>query len=604
VATPDEVQAALRQIGRLADEVGPPFRRAVRILGDGALTGPAAVALDRGMVERHRAVQRSFTQAFEQVSRLAPAPGAAPPRLGGVPSAGPVSGGDVRSGDPRKLAALAGELRRTGRVLESAGQTLGSITARMGFGAASGRPVGEAGIWASSQAHDVRRRGEELLHADDGVAAGVATALGTVMGALSGPPTPAEVGALLARARSGDQSALVRLAALQRSYADPKLAERIAVWWKSLSKAQRARLIDVAPGQVGALDGLPATIRDKANRLFLGQEKQSLIGRLAALKADSEDNEKEIADLTGKLKGVTDIERRLALGGKNGLPPMLLLGFDTDSIGHAIVSVGNPDTADNVVTFVPGFGTKLSGAGGNIDRAVTLWGQATKFDPHKGTASIFWLGYDAPQSLDVATAARAETGATRLDSFMRGLRVARIAPKPAHSTLLGHSYGSLVSGRAAVHYAGPIADDIVFVGSPGVGVQTASQLGMPDGHVWAGRSPEDPVPYAPPLSAPVRPDKLADDHSVRYGNDPTSTEFGGKRFTVDHAPFMHAHSSYWDEKRSTSLRNLAYIVDGQYGQVQVIRPQPSPQPEVSPTVPIQGSSAVIPRPTPSPTPGE
>jgi hypothetical protein len=581
VATPDEVRAALQHIARLADELGSPFRRSAQILGDGALTGPAAVALDRGMADRHRAVQRSFTGAFDAVSRLAPAPRGTPPHIGAVPAAARLSGGDVRGGDPGKLTALDAELRRTGRALDTAAGTLGSITARVGLGAGWGRPVADAGTWATAQATDVRRRRDELLRAD----AQVGFALAAVAAALAGPPTVADESSLLARAGKGDPVALAQLVALQRTYADPHLPARIAAWWKSLSATDRQRILKAAPGQLGALDGLPATIRDGANRLFLASEKARLASRLAALRADPEDHEKEIGNLTSTLKSIADIERRLALGGTGGRPPMFLLGFDTETIGHAIVSVDNPDTADNVVTFVPGFSTKLSNADNGIDRALVLWDQARLSQSPPGrqsTASIFWLGYDAPQGLDVATAGRAEAGATRLESFLGGLRAARIASAPAHSTLLGHSYGSLVSGRAAVHFGAPIANDVVFIGSPGVGVEKATHLGMPVGHVWAGRSPEDPIPFAPPLN----PVKWPDDHSVRYGNDPTSSEFGAKRFVVDHEPVRHAHSNYW-EPGSKSLQNLALITTGQYGRVQIVTPHvdppPSPQPEFSPT---------------------
>ena len=479
MATPDEVRAALQHIARLADGIGSPFRRAAQILESGALTGPAAAALDRGMADRHRAVQRSFTSAFDAVSRLAPVRGVAQPHLGAVPAAARLSGGDIRGGDPSKLAALDAELRRTGRALDIAAGTLGSITARVGLGAGSGRSVADAGAWATAQATDVRRRRDELLRAD----AGVGFALAAVAAALGGPPTVADESSLLARAGNGDPVALAQLVALQRTYADPHLPARIAAWWKSLSVTDRQRILKTAPGQLGALDGLPATIRDGANRMFLASEKARLASRLAALRADPEGHEKEIGNLTSTLKSIAKIEGRLALGGTGGRPPMFLLGFDTETIGHAIVSVDNPDTADNVVTFVPGFSTKLSNAHSGIDRAMTLWDQARIDDPVKSTASIFWLGYDAPQGLDVATASRAEAGATRLDSFLQGLRIARSMPTPAHTTLLGHSYGSLVSGRAAVHLGGPIADDIVFVGSPGVGVKTATQLRVPAGHV-------------------------------------------------------------------------------------------------------------------------
>ncbi|MEK8109345.1 alpha/beta hydrolase [Micromonospora sp. M12] len=46
--------------------------------------------------------------------------------------------------------------------------------------------------------------------------------------------------------------------------------------------------------------------------------------------------------------------------------------------------------------------------------------------------------------------------------------------------MLGHSYGSLVVGVAAREH-GLAADALVFVGSPGVGVSHAAELGVPSG---------------------------------------------------------------------------------------------------------------------------
>jgi hypothetical protein len=101
--------------------------------------------------------------------------------------------------------------------------------------------------------------------------------------------------------------------------------------------------------------------------------------------------------------------------------------------------------------------------------------------------------------------------------------------------------------------------------------------------------------------------KWPDDHSVRYGNDPTSTEFGGKRFYVDHESIGDAHSNYW-EQGSASLMNLAFIATGRYDKVQIVLPPryppPTPQPETPPRVPVQKPAPASKRPTPTPTPGE
>ena len=43
---------------------------------------------------------------------------------------------------------------------------------------------------------------------------------------------------------------------------------------------------------------------------------------------------------------------------------------------------------------------------------------------------------------------------------------------------------------------GLAADDIAFLGSPGVGASSVDQLGPGAGHVWAGTSEHDPVVQA------------------------------------------------------------------------------------------------------------
>jgi pimeloyl-ACP methyl ester carboxylesterase len=82
-----------------------------------------------------------------------------------------------------------------------------------------------------------------------------------------------------------------------------------------------------------------------------------------------------------------------------------------------------------------------------------------------------WLDYDAPDFVDEgAGRGRAEAAVAGLRRFQDGLRATHDGD-PAHLTVLGHSYGSLVVGTAA-QAPGPIADDVVFVGSPGVGART------------------------------------------------------------------------------------------------------------------------------------
>ncbi|MFJ3692617.1 alpha/beta hydrolase [Streptomyces sp. NPDC090052] len=392
---------------------------------------------------------------------------------------------------------------------------------------------------------------------------------------------------------------------------DPKLN---ADWWGALTPGMRAELTFLYPDRIGALDGLPSTVRDEANRTALSKEKGQLNAKLnklrkdlAATKAIPPSNVDDVGGAIGgdpayelqnkidavqsKLSGIAAVEQGLAKGDHGGFPHAYLLGFDTHKLGHAIVSFGDPDTADDTVTYVPGLGSKLAGAEGDISRASALWQSSNQQAPNKHVASIYWLGYDAPQlaanshGADVASESDANAGAPLLRRFTQGLTAARAVSSPVHTVVLGHSYGSLVTGRAAVHGKGKLADDLIFVGSPGVGVDRASDLHVDPSHVWAGANSHDPVPDLP------GPDPFEDlgGNASSFGTNPASTAFGGHVFQADQDPSnsfssvdLDAHSSYWDS-HSESLDNLAKITVGDYGDVTEAPQIPSDVP-TSPTL--------------------
>jgi hypothetical protein len=96
-------------------------------------------------------------------------------------------------------------------------------------------------------------------------------------------------------------------------------------------------------------------------------------------------------------------------------------------------------------------------------------------------------------------------------------------------------------------------DNVVFVGSPGVGVDTADELGVPTDRVWAGAAKNDPVP----------------DISPTHGNDPTESDFKGNTFYVEPGKEMltdgatPAHSQYWEGKSLESVVSIALGGEGQ-----------------------------------------
>jgi hypothetical protein len=326
-------------------------------------------------------------------------------------------------------------------------------------------------------------------------------------------------------------------------------------WWDALSPMEQESLLFTHADRIGQLDGLPATVRDRANRARLVEQKARLAAdqiRLASRDDLSESERKMFDDINAKLNGIRSIEGRLAK------PPAYLLGLSTNGSGRAIVAAGNPDTAVNVATFVPGTGANLGSVGGLLERSDRMLG-AAEAENSPSTAVITWVGYDAPQGiLDAADADFADAAKKDLDRFQDGLRATHEG-SPSHNTVLGHSYGSTVIGHTA-RDEGINADEVVFVGSPGVGVSNVADLHVPPDHVHATVAQHDiikltnlPFPYQDP-----------------HGPSPADQGFGAVPFTSNpgkEGSFVmmglstEAHSQYWD-LNNDSLMNFGRIITG------------------------------------------
>ncbi|MGW6310256.1 alpha/beta hydrolase, partial [Streptomyces niveus] len=269
---------------------------------------------------------------------------------------------------------------------------------------------------------------------------------------------------------------------------DATPAERLA-WWQGLTAERREEYLAVHPDLIGNLDGIPASVRDAANRDNLAL----LMGKLAGAEDDRSRT---------MLAGLRSIDEQLRAGGH---PPIFLLGVGDEGNGRAIVAYGNPDTARNVSAYVPGLGTGLDEAFAENDlkRARDTLLGAAEYDA--STASIVWLGYDAPQlstdditgNTDVMFMDNAAAGASAYGDFMAGIAATNENDDP-HLTAMGHSYGSLTVGQAAQREGGiPGVDDIVLVGSPGTGADSADDLGVGRAHVYVGAAENDPVTRMP-----------------------------------------------------------------------------------------------------------
>jgi pimeloyl-ACP methyl ester carboxylesterase len=424
----------------------------------------------------------------------------------------------------------------------------------------------------------------------------------------------------------------------------------VAAWWQAQSTAEQVTLTRAFPGLIGRLDGIPAYVRDRANRLVLAQEINADTTQIAALRAEQSSLQSEVnqlaaiapagglnsgqqlrpdqiqaayalqqaqqqldginanlASVSTRLGALSGLEAKLGEGGTQTffnnrlltMPQMYLLGFDTDGVGHAIVACGDPDTARNVAVYVPGLNTSLSThfdqADIGHDQNMTL--QANQDTGTDSNASIIWLGYNPPQAqvpgiYHVAGTGDAAAAVPALTNCLAGLRA--VNTEIDNLTLVGHSYGSLVVGETAKQSRLPV-DNIVLIGSPGVSVYHAADLNIPASHVWAGEAANDPV-----------------GQFRWFSNAPTDPDFGANQFVVaagDTTPLgtgLNAHGEYFNEN-SQSLKNIASIITGQYGNVTLDHAWDSPVPLVpsqlpSPPSPYQQPRIANPMPLPDPAP--
>lgn len=365
--------------------------------------------------------------------------------------------------------------------------------------------------------------------------------------------------------------------------------EQVAQWWAGLDEAQRAAVTAAYPELIGSADGLPTAARNEANRLLLDNDVAALDlaeqrGELTPEQREQRDNIRAAQEALESADQVRDpITNELVGGYLHLYQPG---AFDGD--GAIAISVGDPDTADNVTTLVPGITTDGTSAPSYSEAAANIHESARLSDRYSSTAALFWIGYDAPSGGDIGNTLNegaAQAGGEHLAQYVSGLIASRGDDQP-HMTVIGHSYGSTTMAHAATDH-GLAVDDLIFLGSPGAGggVEHADELGGPE--VWVGNASRDPVA------------RLADNGWVGnwllggagLGNDVAEDTFGANRFQAEHVdrstsedswtppPFYGSqiddHSRYW-EPDGESLFNIGQIVVGDDSEVVAADPTHDP----------------------------
>ncbi|WP_431774316.1 alpha/beta hydrolase [Streptomyces cucumeris] len=362
-----------------------------------------------------------------------------------------------------------------------------------------------------------------------------------------------------------------------------------AEWWKGLSKDEQEAFAALNPATLGKLDGIPADVRDEANRTNLAEAEAAINLKLDRFDKEHPeptkyeqkwDNIRQVpiqgevqvtqawkawkAERDGikePLKGIAAIQDRFGRTGERGLPQAYLMGFSPEGRGRAIIANGNPDSADHIAVYTPGTGASFSDSNSHINRGVNLWKTSQSLTDQE-VSTVTWIGYDAPQNIfpDATEHGYADNAGGAYNQFIDGLNATNKSGSESHITSVAHSYGTTTIGMAAKQ--GDLGvDDIVFAGSPGARVDNAADLDVSKGHVWNEHARGDNL-----VNATGR---------FFHGGgvsriDPTDDIFGANQMATD----TDGHSGYWDYddktgKPSLSLENQGRVITGHHDEVKL-----------------------------------
>ncbi len=409
-------------------------------------------------------------------------------------------------------------------------------------------------VSAADTAQSMVRQALAVADEIDQDAAAAVRAVRTTM--LGGPSWPGMDRALV--------SAIIR-PALPAAGADP---HDVAAWWAALSTEARRLVAAQHPELLGGLDGLPAAVRDAANRRVLADleagtaaDLASVLAAITAVLADP-DERATYGTLDQLVLRRDELESTRALlaavrAQLDGFTGRHLVLLDPEMPGKVAIAIGDVDAAEHVAVLVPGMTalatTYLDGLMNDAQRLVGAADRGGDIVPGRpGLAAIAWIGYTAPTEIDVAFRGKARAGADALRAMLNGVASSHATRgRDVHLTAVGHSYGSLVVGLAVQQPTG--AGDVVLMGSPGVDATSAAALAVPDGHVYVAEAPSDMVADA-----------------AWFGLDPSAPGFGATMLHTSGGAHpvggdtvaSTGHSEYY-KAGSENLWNLVAITTGE-----------------------------------------
>ncbi|MEU7631997.1 alpha/beta hydrolase [Nocardia sp. NPDC049220] len=389
-----------------------------------------------------------------------------------------------------------------------------------------------------------------------------------------------------------------------------------ADWWHALanparpdelSRAQQA-LILVYPHQIGNADGLPAPVRNDANRLAIARDIEDFIARRPTGRGRwwwhyvlSDAQRQHFSNLIVTRNHLVQLERQAAaLPDK---PPVHVFAYDATAFGGSgkvVVALGNVDTAHTVNWHVPGTNTTLRSLPYQFTPLRNLYEETKRVDPNLALASVIWIGYAAPAGpvntgyLKAAFRRRAKVGGDLLLQEIAAFHATReragtAGPKQLKNRIFAHSYAVVTVSYAGKR--GRLAGLVVSVwmsGAPGSPADSAAEFGIGD-NVHVVSSWRDGVT----MLGADQPGSWSRYVSGRLGHglDPASEAFGARRSRAEyplsenfgnieqvHQGYLR-HSDPQTRRPTESLADAARIAAGRSDTVTPVeRRRPAPDP--------------------------
>jgi hypothetical protein len=376
---------------------------------------------------------------------------------------------------------------------------------------------------------------------------------GGLGGMPAGGPATLNLDALLSLLSSLNQAELTALLAVYPGLGDQLVGadpEKVAEWWFGYSDAAnplqptpaQLALIAAIPAVIGNLEGVAYWARDMANRIVLEDALANPLGT---------DNQPALQEILNSLQSAA------------GEPPRQLISLSGVQEGRplAAVSIGDLDLAVFTTFQVSGMNSSTYDMVGAAQQALDLYREQQVLAFATGVegplAVIAWIGYQSPSTFTVTSMDAAEAGAENLENALKGYQATNpfSGVGDPYVSVEAHSYGSTTAMLALSQNDDLGVDALAMYGSAGAppGVDSASDLHVPEGSVYVGQTVDDPwAPIGKSLSGRGNPSAW-DDVNL-YGTDGGNVD----PITLEPLKEAHGHSEYL-RPNTESQRNLAII---------------------------------------------